>query len=160
MLDIITNLRNRRGGSRSSPLNGAAKTECEPPISAHARPPAIRSTLPKRPRLRRRLALCGVTLALLFTGSVAAYASGADVGTIGDGYTTYPNASPYISYAHVTRCIPQLGVPGAAFVVRGKATLGTDIAYGAKATAGDPESLVTIRKVGSYHGSWYCKKLS
>lgn len=91
------------------------------------------------------------TLLVVGTGQVAI--AGADAGTIGKGSIITPTASPYVSYSRVTEC---RGIAGGAYVWQSKATLGTDIAYGPTYTVTDGDSKVTIRKIGTYTGSWRC----
>ncbi|GAA2535356.1 hypothetical protein GCM10009860_14660 [Microbacterium mitrae] len=87
------------------------------------------------------------------------YASGADVGTVGQGSTYFPTASPYISYAHVTQCNTDWG-PKQAYTYRGKVSIGSTIAFGPTNAYGDGDSLVTLRRVAALQGSWFCQKLS
>lgn len=101
--------------------------------------------------------------ALVLTGvvgtSTAAFA-GADAGTIGDGYTIYPTVSPFISYAVVTQCQAEPGGTPVAWRYRGEVTLGSAVAYGGTGTvATGDNSAVTLRKVGTYSGTWRCKNL-
>ncbi len=105
----------------------------------------------------RRIKAGAVICIAAVVGSASVALAGAAPGTDGAGYTYFPTSSPYISYAVVTKC---LGKPGGAMIVRSKATLATDIAYGPVSVWGfDPSSTVTLRKIGSYYGNWYCLNL-
>lgn len=65
-----------------------------------------------------------VGAAILLAGTVllsgAPANAGAQLGTIGQGSTYYPTASPYISYARVTQCMPAWGTPNMALVYQGR----------------------------------------
>ncbi|WP_334148887.1 hypothetical protein [Microbacterium sp.] len=106
---------------------------------------------------KRGSALLGMgtlLLAALFAvGSGQVAFAGADSGTTGKGKIVTPTSSPYISYAYVTEC---RGFGGGAYIWQSKATLGTDVAYGPTYTVTDGDSQVTLRKNGSYGGSWRC----
>lgn len=105
-------------------------------------------------RARRHMAwvgvLAGITVGL---ASISGAYAGADPGTTGSGYTVFPSASPYTSYAYVTMCHSN-GYP--VLVYEGKARLGTTEAFGPRQSWPGPDSTVTLRRIGSYTGNWYC----
>lgn len=112
--------------------------------------------MPSESRLRRRLGAIGGVLLIgtvLTLGSGNAALAGADAGTYAKGKVITPTASPYISYSNVTEC---RGFAGGAFIWQSRAQLGTDVATGPVYTVTDGDSTVSLRKVGTYTGSWRC----
>jgi hypothetical protein len=96
-------------------------------------------------------------VAILAGTATAAIAAGADPGTTGKGHRYVPDASPYISYVHVTEC---RGYTGGAYLWQAQAKMGTDTAYGPKYTVTDGDSKLSYSKIGTYYGTWYCKNLA
>ena len=98
-------------------------------------------------------ALLGTTMVL---GLQSAASAGIDPGTGGSGYTIYPTSSPYISYAVVTSCYPTT-----ALIAQAKAVLSGVVALGPKSVNSvDGESFVSLRRVGTYSGHWYCMRIA
>ncbi|GAA2967551.1 hypothetical protein ACFO7V_16440 [Glutamicibacter bergerei] len=106
-----------------------------------------------------------VGAAILLAGTVllsgAPANAGAQLGTIGQGSTYYPTASPYISYARVTQCMPAWGTPNMALVYQGRVSLGSAVALGPRNVAGfDGDSNVELRRNAVLRGTWDCLKKS
>lgn len=107
--------------------------------------------------LVKRLLVIGASVIAFGTMITAGSASGAfahaETGTVGSGYTYFPTASPYHSYAYVTKCH---SANGSAPFYQGEAILGTSSALGPRQAFPGPDSTVTLHKIGSYRGTWHC----
>jgi hypothetical protein len=113
----------------------------------------------KEPATKRALPIGASVMAfaaMILVGSVTAAFAGAEAGTVGAGSTYYPTASPYHSYAHVTKCH---SANGSAPFYQGEVNLGTDWVKGPRQAFPGPDSTVSLHRIGSYRGNWYCRNL-
>lgn len=107
--------------------------------------------------IARRVLAVGASVmafgAMITAGSITEAFAHAQTGTVGSGYTYFPTASPYHSYAYVTKCH---SANGSAPFYQGEAILGTSSAFGPRQAFPGPDSTVSLHKIGSYTGTWHC----